>query len=162
MTEASSSLPISAYLLPSERSSSTPITITIPDSDQDDDEQSTPPPPPRKMTAAMRKQRDRAAAAAAAAAAAVHRTSSSSITINDPDSDDEIDRLPLTVLMSRWAQQSSQSNTAAVLRRAMSDITNVVTVNTRPPERWQQLYHEKKSFYQRIRAELAHPDDDSM
>jgi hypothetical protein len=110
------------------------------------------------MTAAMRKQRDRAAAAAAAP-----HTCSSSITVSDSDSDDENDKLPLTVWMSRWAQQSSlsQSTTPAVVRRAMSDITNVNNSNF-SLSRHAQHNQAKRSFYQRVRAQLAHPDDNTM
>jgi len=155
--QASSSLPITAYLLPSKRSSSAPITITIPDSDQGENAESNPPPPPRKMTAAMRLQRGRATATAAAAAA-VHRTSSLPINTNDADSDDDDDKLPLSVILSRYTQQVSQPS--AVVRRAMSDISNVV--DTPPAVKWQLQYDRKRSFYQRMRAQLAHPDDNSM
>jgi hypothetical protein len=47
------------------------------------------------------------------------------------------------------------------VRRAMSDISNVVT--TLPASTWQlRQYQQHRSFYQRIRAQLAHPKDDTL
>ena len=141
---------------------------------------SSPPPPLQEMTAAIRKER------------CSPRTSSLrlSFAINvDDDSDSDDDRLPLTALLSGWARQSSlqssqsqsqptaavpsarssssSAQSMAVVRGAiMSDITNIVNAGpvemSRKRAKSARDYEQKKSYYQLIRAQLSHPDDNTM
>jgi hypothetical protein len=177
--------PIDSYLLPNNRSSSALTSISIVDSDSDDDvtllqssQQATdstlalfPESPvlsPRKMTAAMRKRRDDHAAAAVAASSAVElrRTTSLPVSLDDWDSHD--DQLPFSGLLFHWTQSASEST--AIDRRALSDISNVtppiaLSISSRQALEARMLppkYQRMKLAYQRMRARFAHPDDSTM
>jgi hypothetical protein len=124
-------------------------------------------------------------------------------TTGEDDCDSEDDKLPVSSLLSRPTQSSpptqqsapsplpSPSSPALVVRRAMTNITNVgvrtpaqpgdipstssrksasllpgnqrQTLRDRPRSYHQQAYRvRQRSYYLQIRAQLAHPDDNTM